>query len=126
MDEVQIAWEETTAEGNQLRVPLHGETDHIWGEQFARQESLWRSETRGQTWDLVEWMGDALVIVGVDEDTTTQGLRTYVEQLITSTNTNAARERQRLAAEKAEQETEQERKASHASRLADDLRRSGS
>lgn len=124
MDDMRVDWEGTTENGDELRVSLRGAADHVWGEEFARQSSLRQTETLGQTWDAVEWMGDSVLITGIDEDTTMQGLRTYVEQLISSTNESAARERTRLAAERARQESEQERRASHTSRLADDLRQS--
>lgn len=126
MDDVQVDWTGATPNGSQLSVPLQGETDHVWGEEFARTSSLWRSETRGQTWDAVEWMGNSIAIVGIAEDTTMQGLRTYVDQLISSTNANAARERRRLTAERANRENEQARRDAHTSHLADDLRKSGS
>lgn len=121
--ERSIDWSSANVDqGDVLRVPLTGDWDETWNGAFMRTVEQWQRETRGQTWRGVQLVDDAILVYGVDDDTSQHDLQRYLENAVRQANQEALGERQRAAQEQAREEQDAQERRATAERLTERFR----
>ena len=75
-------WTTAVVKDRSLAVRLNRSVDDNWLYEAHETSRRWQGEVRGQTWEDVRFSEDAVVVIGLEEDTSAENLDHYLADLI--------------------------------------------